>query len=39
MSNFGIKIDCLKLKGAFMKNLQGKARQDKYETLFDYPRR
>lgn len=24
MSNFGIKIDCLKLKGAFMKNLQGK---------------
>lgn len=24
MSNFGIKIDCLKLKGAFMRNLQGK---------------
>lgn len=24
MSNFGIKIDCLKLKGAFLKNLQGK---------------
>jgi hypothetical protein len=24
MSNFGIKIDLLKLKGAFMRNLQGK---------------
>lgn len=24
MSNFGIKIDCLKLKGAFMRNLKGK---------------
>lgn len=24
MSNFGIKIDCLKLKGAFLRNLQGK---------------
>ena len=24
MSNFSIKIDCLKLKGAFLRNLQGK---------------
>lgn len=24
MSNFGIKIDCLKLKGAFLRNLQGR---------------
>lgn len=24
MANYGIKIDLLKLKGAFMKNLQGK---------------
>lgn len=24
MSNFGIKIDCLKIKGAFLRNLQGK---------------
>lgn len=24
MSNFSIKIDCLKLNGAFMRNLQGR---------------
>ena len=24
MSNFGMKIDLLKLKGAFLRNLQGK---------------
>ena len=27
MSNFGIKIDLLKLKGAFLKNIKGKQLQ------------
>lgn len=35
MSNFGIKIDLLKLKGAFLKNIKGK---NNYKAVSDYPR-